>query len=167
MSQNLLLQTLQGNQFLRGVAREHMEQIAEIADFRDYEVGEIVFRKGDRADSIFLVASGQLSIELCVTDTNCKRIMTVGPGEMLGWSSLLDRPHLAALARAIEPTRVVRIDSGKLQAICDEDPEFGYQFTRRVMAALAVRLHATWAQLSHIHVAHYVPVSALADDSDD
>ena len=167
MNPQLTLATLKGIQFLRGVSDEHLEQIASISEFRDYEPGEIVFRKGDAADCMYLVVFGKLSIELCVTDSDCKRIVSVGPGEMLGWSSLLDRPRMAALSRAKEPTRLVRVDSAKLLAICDEDPAFGYMFTHRAMLALARRLNATWEQLSHVYVAHFVPVTATADDSDE
>lgn len=167
MNPQLTLATLKGIQFLRGVSEEYLQQIASISEFHDYEPGEIVFRKGDAADSMYLVVFGKLAIELCVTDSDCKRIVMVGPGEMLGWSSLLERPRMAALARALEPTRLVRVDSRKLLAICDQDPEFGYLFTRRVMLALARRLGATWEQLSHVYLAHFVPVTATAEDMED
>jgi CRP-like cAMP-binding protein len=144
-----------------------LEQIAGISEFHDYEAGDIVFRKGDAADCMHLVVFGKLSIQLCHTDHDCLNIVNVGPGEMLGWSSLLERPRLAALARAVETTRVVKIDSKKLLAICDEDPQFGYQFMRRTMLALALRLNATWEQLGHLRVVHYVPVEAYASESED
>ena len=167
MNQQLTLATLQGIQFLRGVSREHLEQIAGISEFCDYEPGEIVFRKGDVAEWMFLVVFGKLSIELCFNDSDCKQIVMVGPGELLGWSSLLKQPQMAATARAVEATRLVRIDSAKLSAICDEDPQFGYEFMRRTTLALAKRLNATWEQLSHVHLVHYVPVSAAAAEIED
>jgi CRP-like cAMP-binding protein len=167
MNKHLLLATLQGIQFLRGVSREHLEQIAGIAQFCDYESEEIVFREGDVADSIYLVVFGKLSIDLCAATQDCKHIVTVGPGEMLGWSSLLDRPQLAATARTVETTRLVRIDSAKLLKICDEDTEFGLQFMRRTSVVLAKRLNATWGQLSHLHVQHYLPVTASASEVDE
>jgi len=167
MNKHLLLATLQGIQFLRGVSRDHLEQIAAIAQFCDYEADEIVFREGDDCDSVYLVVFGKLSIELCAPTMDSKHIVTVGPGEMLGWSSLLERPRLAATGRAIESTRLVRIDSAKLLEICDEYPDFGYQFMRRTMLALAMRLNTTWAQLSHLRVVHFVPVTASAGETDE
>ena len=164
MNKHLLLATLQEIQFLRGVSREHLEQIAAIAQCRDYASEEIVFHEGDISDSIYLVVFGKLSIELGASAQDCKHIVTVGPGEMLGWSSLLERPQLAATARAVETTRLVRIDSAKLLKICDEDTAFGLQFMRRTSVALAKRLNATWGQLSHLHVQHYLPVTASASE---
>ncbi len=167
MNEQLFLETLPGIQFLRGVAREHLEQIAAIAQLRDYESDEVVFHQGDDADSVYLVVFGKLSIELGATAQDCKHIVTVGPGEMLGWSSLLERSQLAATARAVESTRLVRIDSAKLLKICDEDPAFGFQFMRRTSVALAKRLNATWGQLSHLHLQHFLPVTASAGETDE
>lgn len=167
MNEQMTLATLQGIQFLGGVTREHLEQIVSISEFGDYEPGEVVFRKGDHADHVFLVVFGKLSIEICANESDCKHIVTVGPGEMLGWSSLLKRSQLSALARAVEPTRLVRIDSEKLLEICAEDPAFGYEFMRRTTQALAKRLNATWEQLSHVHLVHYLPVSSSAAEFDD
>ena len=70
----------------------------------------------------------------------------------------------AATAVAVEPTRVVRVGAARLRAICDEDPQFGYEFMRRAMLALAKRLSATWSQLSHMYVSHFLPLSAGVEE---
>ena len=167
MNRQLLLATLKGIHFLRGVSQEHLEQLADVARCCDYEKQGIVFHEGDAADSIYLVVFGKLSIELGVAATDRKCILTVGPGEMLGWSSLLERATLAATARALEATRLVQIDRVRLLTICEEDAEFGFQFMRRSTLALAKRLNATWGQLSHLHVAHFLPVTAAAGETEE
>ena len=58
-------------------------------------------------------------------------ILTVGPGEVFGWSSLfLERPKTAS-ARAVEPTTALALDANRLRALCDLDPGLGYVLTRR------------------------------------
>jgi CRP-like cAMP-binding protein len=155
---------LESVQFLSGVSREHLEQIADVAQCCDYESHEVVFHEGDSAEKIYLVVSGKLSIELGDSATDRKCIVNVGPGEMLGWSSLLKHPKLAATARALEPTRLVQADCARLLDICDDDPEFGYQFMRRMTLGLAKRLNATWEQLEHVHVAHFLPMTSSAGE---
>jgi CRP-like cAMP-binding protein len=167
MNRQLQLATLKGIQFLRGVTQQHLEQIADISHCCDYEGQEIVFHEGDAAETIYLVVFGKLSIELGDSIADRKSIITVGPGELLGWSSLLERPKFAATARAVETTRLVRIDNARLLAICEDDPEFGFQFMRRTTLALAKRLNATWGQLSHLHVAHFLPVTASRDETNE
>ena len=167
MNRQLLLATLKSIHFLRGVSQEHLEQIADVAQCCDYESHEVVFHQGDAAENIYLVVFGKLSIELGDAATDRKCIVTVGPGEMLGWSSLLDHPALAATARALEATRLVLVDRARLLAICEEDAEFGFQFMRRVALALAKRLNATWGQLSRLQVAHFLPVTAALGETDE
>jgi CRP-like cAMP-binding protein len=164
MNKNDLIKTLQGNLFLHDIDPAHLAQIASIAEFCDFAPHDVVFREGQSADSVYLVVSGKLSLELSPSTVYRKRLVSVGPGEMLGWSSLLEHPRFVATAVVDEPARLIRIDSRRLRAICDDDPEFGYEFTRRTMLALAKRLTATWAQLSHLYVSQYVPVTTPCDD---
>jgi len=164
MNKQLLLETIRGIRFLQGTSREHLDQIASVAQVCDYNEADILFREGDVADSVYLVVFGNLVLEVCTPEWGCKQIITVGPGEILGWSSLSDHRRMVATARVIEKARLVRIDGAKLLAICDEDPKFGYEFMHRTMLALAKRLTATWTQLAQVQVVHYLPTSASAGE---
>ena len=64
MNQAELIEMLSRIHFLHGVSRKVLEQIASIAEVRDYGVSEIIFREGEVADSAYLVVSGKLSLEL-------------------------------------------------------------------------------------------------------
>jgi CRP-like cAMP-binding protein len=167
MKKNTLMETLAEIHFLDGASPAHLEQIAAVAQIREYDKSDIIFREGEIADSVYLVVSGKLSLELLPSTTERKQIVNVGPGEMLGWSSLIEQPRFAAAAVVVEPTRLVQIDATRLWAICDEDPRFGYDFMRRAVLALAKRLTTTWRQLSHLHISHYSPVPAVTGESDD
>jgi CRP-like cAMP-binding protein len=164
MNQAKILEILADIRFLRGIPAEHLKQIAEVAEMRDYDDGDVVFREGEVANSIYLVVSGKLSLELSPSTVYRKHLVSVGPGEMLGWSAFVELPRFVATAVVAEPAQLVRIDGKRLRAICDEDPEFGYEFTRRTMRALAARLAATWTQLSHLYVSQYVPVMTPSDE---
>jgi CRP-like cAMP-binding protein len=164
MNKHLLIETLRGIRFLQGTSPEHLEQLASVAEVCDFDVSDIVFHDGDLADSIYLVVFGQLVLEVCTPEWGCKQIVSVGTGEMLGWSSLSEHQRMVATARVTEKTRLVRIAVAKLVAICDEDPQFGYEFMHRSMLALAKRLTATWAQLSSVHLVHYLPTTASAGE---
>jgi CRP-like cAMP-binding protein len=164
MNKHLLIETLRGIRFLQGTSLEHLEQVASVAEVCDFEEADIVFRDGDLADSVYLVVFGRLVLEVCTPEWGCKQIVTVGPGEMLGWSSLAEHQRMVATARVTEKTRLVRIAVAKLLAICEEDPQFGYEFMHRTMLALAKRLTATWEQLSSVHLVHYLPTTSSAGE---
>src|SRR3972149_10342823 len=99
MSRNLLTQTLQEIHFLQDMAPDHLEQIANIAQIRDFDEYDVVFREGQPAKHMYLVMFGNVALEICSPGAGCKQILTVGPGELLGWSSLLEQSCYTARAR--------------------------------------------------------------------
>jgi CRP-like cAMP-binding protein len=158
MNHESLVETLREIRFLHDIGPMHLEQIAKTARLRDYREGDIVFRQGDTAQHVYLVVFGNVSLEICSAGTGCQQILTLGTGELVGWSSVLGQVSFTALARAIEPTRLVEISVNQLLAVCDQDPRLGYELMRQVAIALAKRLSATRMQLLDVYGAS-LPVS--------
>ena len=159
MSKNLLIKTLRELRFLHGIAEDHLQQLAEIAELKDFDEEDVLFREGEPAEDMFLVVYGSVSVEICSTGVGCKRILTVGPGELLGWSALLEQSRLTATARALKMTRLVELNAGKLLTICERDPLFGFEIMRRTALALAKRLSATRMQLIDVYGSQMPPVA--------
>ena len=154
MGKQSTVETLAGIDFLRGVPSEYLEQIAKVARMRDYDEMEIIFREGDIAEQVYLVVSGSVSLEMCAPGVGCKRILTVGPGEVLAWSGLLAEARLTATARTLDVTRLVEIDSPQLLSMCERNPALGYEIMRRAMRAVSGRLSATRMQLINVYGSH-------------
>jgi CRP-like cAMP-binding protein len=160
MNKSDIFKSLQGIRFLNGIDSARLEEIANIARICEYEAHDVVFREGDTAESVYLVLSGKLSLELSPSTAYRKQLVSVGPGEMFGWSSLVENLRFAATAIVVEPTQLMRIDGLRLREMCDKDPKFGYEMMRRTMRALAKRLTETWRQLSYVYLSHQAPITA-------
>jgi CRP-like cAMP-binding protein len=160
MNQDTLLTSLSETDFLYEMSFEDLKRVAAIANLCDYHEGDIIFREGGPASRVYIVVFGTVSLEVCAAGKGCRRILTVGPGELLAWSAILEQPRLTATARALTPTRLVQIDSSHLADICDEYPAFGYQMMRRTAKALAQRLTATRMQLLDIYAHSSSPEAA-------
>ena len=160
MNDNNVIKTLQGISFLQDIDPDHLQQIATIAEIRVYDTNDILFHEGEPAEYVYLVVSGKIVLELCPATIYQKNLMSVGPGEMLGWSSFVEQRNYASTGVVVTPTKLVKIDGKKLRAICDRDPEFGYDFMHRIMRALAKRLTTTWSQLANIYVPNTLPTLA-------
>ena len=118
MNRESLVETLLGIRFLQGISRKHLEQIAAFAQVHEYGESDVVFHEGDVADSACFVISGKLSLELSPSTMYHKCLVSVGPGEMLGWSSLIEHSHFAATAVVVEPAKLVLIDGLCLRKMC-------------------------------------------------
>jgi CRP-like cAMP-binding protein len=164
MSDKSLVKKLQGISFLHDIDPAHLEQIAGIAEARVYDASDILFHEGEPAEYVYFVVTGKIMLELSPSTIYRKNLMSVGPGEMLGWSAFVEECNYASTGVVVAPTQLIRIEGKHLRAICDKDPEFGYDFMHRVMRALAKRLTTTWSQLAHIYVPVNLPMKAGFDD---
>jgi len=136
---------------MHDIADEYFEKIAEMAELITLDEGETLFREGQATEYVYLVVYGNVSLEICAAGVGCKRILSVGAGEILGWSTLLEQTQLTATAKAVADTRMVRIPGGLLLNLCDHNPGFGYELMRRTALALAKRLSATRLQLLDVY----------------
>lgn len=159
MSRNLITGTLQEIQFLHDMGPEYVDRIANISQVRKFEPFDVVFRDGQPAEKLYLVMSGNVHVEAPVGDGHYKRILTLGPGELAGWSSLLGECYTT---RGTTPDSawLLEINVTRLKEICHRDPEFGFEFMRRTTAALAKRLSTTRGQLLESQGHELVPASA-------
>ncbi|MFV1964946.1 MAG: Crp/Fnr family transcriptional regulator [Pirellulaceae bacterium] len=151
MNDQSVVETLRDVGFLRGIADEYLEQFANIAVREEFPDGKVIFREGEPASNIYLIVSGNVSLEISAAGIGSRRILTVGEGELLGWSPILEQTCLAATARALTPTQVVKISGQQVLTMCEHNPRFGYEVMRRVALALAKRLSATRMQLIDIY----------------
>ena len=147
MTEKELLEILRGTGFLHGFAEDHLEKLAQFARLVAMPEGQVVFREGEPTANIYLVVSGNISLEICSPGIGCRRILTVGDGELLGLSPVLEQVRLTSTARTLTPVEMIEINAGQIVAMCEHDPRFGYIFMRRFALALAKRLNATRIQL--------------------
>lgn len=135
---------------LRFAARlppETVADLARISTVKTFAAKKVLFREGAISNELFLVQSGHVALDMHVPGRGAVRILSVGEGELLGWSALLGEGPMTATATAIENTVVVAIEGAKLRELCARNHEAGFQVMRQVVAALSQRLLATRLQL--------------------
>jgi CRP-like cAMP-binding protein len=151
MTDQTIIETLRSIQFLNSVSDELVEKLATISALVDFPENAVIFRQGDTARSLYLIAEGRVSLEICSSGAGCKRILTLSPGELLGWSPVLERERMTATARTLEQTRAVEINGTELVKMGEENPKLGYEFMKRAALALAKRLSATRLQFVDVY----------------
>ncbi|NND98065.1 MAG: Crp/Fnr family transcriptional regulator [Pirellulaceae bacterium] len=124
-----------------------IQSIAEVACVRHLRQGAYVFREGLENRDLFLVRSGRIALEMNVPGRGPVRILTVGSGEMIGWSALLGAGKMTASALVVEVAELVVSPAEKLQQECEASSEFGFHLMRQMADALSRRLVATRLQL--------------------
>lgn len=147
MDTSQLAYVLEELRFSADMPREVLEQLAAESTTRKMSAGEVVFREGSNNDNLYLVRSGRLALEMNVPGRGLVRILTLGPGEMVGWSSLLSQGKMTANAVVVEDTEVVVAPTDKLRELSETNRDFGFHLMRQMADALSKRLVATRLQL--------------------
>ena len=104
-----ILQKIRKTEFFKELSEEATSAVAENASVRHYVPNETVMRKGDPADSFFVILDGHLKI--VTTDAKGDEIIInkVGPGEAIGELALVDdRPRSAGVI-ALDEVEVLEL----------------------------------------------------------
>lgn len=147
MDAKQLQYVLEELRFSAQMPRDVLDQLAAASTIAQVRAGAVVFREGTKNDNLYLVRSGRVGLEMNVPGRGTVRILTVGPGEMVGWSALLDNGKMTASAVAVEDIEVVVAPADKLRELCDSNRDFGFHLMRQMADALSKRLVATRLQL--------------------
>lgn len=150
MTSEAILKILQSTAFLQGLETPHLEKLAAIATEVTFAEGQIIFREGDIGDVLYLIRTGQAAVEMHVPGRGRVTILTVGPGQLLGWSSMFTQKRKTATGRAVAPIQAIAFNAGQLREICQQDCELGFVIIWNVAKLIADRLAATRLQLLDI-----------------
>ena len=103
---------------LQGARSSHLGLLATIAEEVAAEPGEVLLRAGEFNDSLYVIVRG--AVELSgVGDQK----LTSRENTPFGTWSLIDSDPSVVGARAVEPTRLIRITRGDFQELLADHPE--------------------------------------------
>jgi CRP/FNR family cyclic AMP-dependent transcriptional regulator len=129
------------------LAPQTQERLVKLGGIVDFEPDEIVIREGDLSDEFGILLSGRLALQMMVPGQGMITIMSVEPGDVFGWSSVLANMQTQSTVVASEPSKALVLDATKLRAELREDHAMAASLYPRVLAAVARRLRATRLQL--------------------
>jgi CRP/FNR family cyclic AMP-dependent transcriptional regulator len=112
-----------------------------------YEPGAEILRAGAPAPFLGVVERGRVALRLRVPERGRVTIVTVEPGELLGWSAVVPPYRATVDAVATEPTRLIAYESSALRERLAGDCELTAALLPLVLESVSERLTASWDQL--------------------
>ncbi len=108
-----------GTDLFRDLPEPELRRLVAIAKRRRFGRGEVVFHRGDPADTLHLIARGRFAARVETTAGDTVTVSVFGPGEAFGELALLDteqhRSTTVAAAEAGETFAVHRDDFNRLR----------------------------------------------------
>ncbi len=121
-----------------------IEQLARNAVVQRYAAGEALVRQGDAGQSLFVVKSGGVRVDVRGDAGQVTTVGRLGPDEFFGETSLLTGEPRSATVLADVETEVVVVDKDSLAAVIAADP----RILEALSEALAARLRSRAEQMA-------------------
>lgn len=131
-------------ELFRGVSQRFITRIANGAEEQNYKKDSVVFGRGEPASHFYVLAAGDVHIEIGAAE---ETLAINRPGEVFGWSALVEPYTYTATARCIRDTRVIRISRDLVEAAIQEHPAEGLAVLKNLTAIIARRLRYAYQQL--------------------
>lgn len=142
----MLAEVLHSYPELAELTPRQLDRLGEMARDVRFQAGDVLFREGDGRDDFYLIVSGAVALEIRAANQTI-RVETLMNGEELGWSAALPDSKKHFQARALKNVHALAFEGERLREYCNEDPDFGFKFTRWMLNVVAQRLQATQLQL--------------------
>lgn len=133
--------------FLKGLHPWYLEQLERYARFVSYSEGEIIFRENEEADNFYLLAKGNVVLELLSPRFGEVIVQNLSGGDIFGWSWMIHPYRWRFTARAVDDAIVIALNGRYLRSKCEEDHDLGYELMKRLSSTVISRLHDTRLQL--------------------
>jgi len=111
--------------------------------------GDWLFRQGDPADCLYLLARGRMQVWLeqaNVAEPGARLVAEVNPGETIGEIGMLTGDPRSASIRAVRNSLLLKLTSAAFDRLSRQRPEL----TRHIAGGIAGRLRDRTAGVSHI-----------------
>jgi CRP/FNR family transcriptional regulator, cyclic AMP receptor protein len=147
MSTQEIVTALGKHTFLRGMAKPHLEALAQCAQQITLTADQFLGREREAASTWYLIQSGRVEIQVRKSGRGTVRVLVLGPGDIVGWSWLVPPHRWQFDARVLDSVQALALDAEALRSLCDSDHELGYQILKRLIVVVSIRLAATQKQV--------------------
>jgi CRP/FNR family cyclic AMP-dependent transcriptional regulator len=140
--------------FCRELDENHLQLMVGCASNMRVDAGQFFFREGDPANEFYLIRSGRVAVEFFAAQRGTITLLTLGDGDVLGWSWLFPPYRWSFDARALDLTRAIAFDGKCIRGKFEQDYKLGYEIMKRSVGIVEQRLEAARMQLLNMYGAH-------------
>lgn len=119
---------------------------------RELERGWVLFREGERGESLFVIVEGRIKVGRSNWDGRQNVVAILGPGELFGELSVFDGGPRTMTATAIGHVLLLELDGPSLDVLLFRHPEVGRELLRSLAGRLC-RTNDSMADLVFLDVA--------------
>ena len=132
-------------ELFEGVDFEVMNEIAGICSEESYSKDTVLFEKDEQAKCLYILFEG--TVYLVIKNGGSITYNLSEPGDVFGWSSMLENGKYTASGICATDLKVVKIERDKLNRIFQNRPEVGFKVLQRLAGVISRRLSNAYGDL--------------------
>ncbi len=132
-------------ELFRGVDFAMIKEISEICSEKHYDKDTVLFRVSDKADRLFFLDYG--AVNLVVNSNTGVNFGVSQPGEVFGWSAMVEAGAYTATGVAITDLSVFEVEREKLNLVFNRHPKDGLKVMRNLAGVISKRLNDAYQDL--------------------
>lgn len=129
----------------KGVSQRFITKIANNSEEESFKKNSTIFKTGEKASHFFVLAEGAIDISLGKREG--AHMSVSKPGEIFGWSALVEPYVYTANAKATKDTRVIRVSRDLIEQAISEHPAEGLAVLKNLTGIIAQRLRYAYKSL--------------------
>jgi len=129
----------------KGIDPGIMAEIVDVCSEESYPKDTVLFKKGDEADNFFILEEG--TVNLVIQNGGSIIYNLSEPGEVFGWSSMVESGLYTSSGVCATDLRVIKIEREKLDKVFDLHPEAGLKVLKRLAGVISQRLSNAYGDL--------------------
>jgi CRP-like cAMP-binding protein len=128
---------------IEGFSEDQIQILRPLIEDVDYQTDQVIFKQGDRADFLYFVLEGKVSIQFNPDDGPVLCVAELNEGDVFGWSAALSSECYTSSAVCTDRGVFIRMEGQELRKLCQEHPETGILILNRLAGVIAQRLRGT------------------------
>jgi len=113
----------------------------------DLDPGVTFMHEGDVTQFLAIIIRGRVALRLRVPERGGVTILTLDPGDIVGWSAIVPPYRATTSATTLEATELAIVEAEELRGLIVSDIELAAALLPRVLETVAARVAATRDQL--------------------
>lgn len=137
---------LKNHPYFSYLTETEQKEFPSIFTVETFKKDEVIFKKGDIGDRLFIVKEGMVRIFIVDSD-NEETIAVMKQGDIFGELSLYDTQPRSAYASALIPTTLLAISREKFDELKNKNPQIASKIFQIMLKIISKRLRLTTMKL--------------------
>jgi NTE family protein len=152
-------------ELLKDMRAQDLDALAAELEWQGLPGGWVLFREGERDDSLFIVVAGRLGVVTAGAEGHEAIISHISPGETVGEMALLSGAPRSATVVALRDSELVRLKRESFEQLADQHPGLMRFITRLLVQRLERTSHRNAAAPDCLSIA-LVPLEREIDSAE-